>query len=233
MKDQANGRIRIIVFTALVMGLMFFFPLLFMLAWGLWGWWQGWALAAWFNLMLLANIAAMACLHPGLIRERLLPGRQGGGGADRLLRWIFALSALWLLAMPAAERFGWLGAALPGWVLALGGAMLAASFVFLLGASVANPFLSTVIRLQQDRGQRVISHGVYAVVRHPQYLGIILLLLGAPILAGSLPALLLGAAISAMLVRRIGPEEAMLLGGLPGYAEYCQKLRWRLLPGVW
>jgi protein-S-isoprenylcysteine O-methyltransferase Ste14 len=84
-----------------------------------------------------------------------------------------------------------------------------------------------------EAGQPVVSSGPYAVVRHPMYLGVLLILLWTPVALGSywaLPAFLL---FPVGLALRIRDEESVLLRGLPGYREYCLKVRWRLIPGLW
>lgn len=89
------------------------------------------------------------------------------------------------------------------------------------------------MRIQAERGHRVISTGVYGVVRHPMYLGAIVMFLGAPLLTGSLSALAVGLAESLLIVVRVIGEERLLVRELPGYDEYCRRVRYRLIPYVW
>ena len=97
----------------------------------------------------------------------------------------------------------------------------------------ANRFAAVTVRLQEERGQTVISTGPYAVVRHPMYAYAVLLLIRAPLLRGSLWGLLGVVLLLPLLAARALGEEVMLLDGLPGYREYAAKVRFRLLPGVW
>jgi protein-S-isoprenylcysteine O-methyltransferase Ste14 len=89
------------------------------------------------------------------------------------------------------------------------------------------------VRLQKERGQTVISTGPYAVVRHPMYAYAVLLMIGAPLLLGSLWGLMGLVLFIPLLAARTLGEEVMLMEGLPGYREYAAKVRFRLLPGVW
>ena len=93
--------------------------------------------------------------------------------------------------------------------------------------------MSTLVRIQDDRGHRVISSGVYGVVRHPLYFGCLLMMIGAPLLVGSVAGLLLTALGLVGLAARIVGEERMLRTELKGYAEYTQTIRYRLIPFVW
>ncbi len=96
-----------------------------------------------------------------------------------------------------------------------------------------NTFAAPVVRVQTERQQRVIDSGPYAVVRHPMYVGAILYFLDVPLLLGAWLGLAVAPLVIALIAVRIVLEEATLRAGLPGYADYTQRVRWRLLPGVW
>jgi len=96
-----------------------------------------------------------------------------------------------------------------------------------------NTYLSTLVRIQDERGQRVISSGVYGFVRHPLYLGCLLMMIGAPLLVGSAAGLVLTAVGVVGLAARIVGEERMLRTELKGYADYQEKVRYRLIPSIW
>ena len=96
-----------------------------------------------------------------------------------------------------------------------------------------NTFLSPLVRVQSERRQRVVSTGVYAFVRHPMYLGAVLMFVGAPILLGSALGLVVAAAMTALLAGRILIEERVLVRELDGYAEYRETVRYRLIPFLW
>lgn len=96
-----------------------------------------------------------------------------------------------------------------------------------------NTYLSPLVRIQKERKQRVISTGVYGVVRHPMYLGALLLFAGAPLLLGSFVGLAIGMVLTLLLVARIFREEDLLKKELDGYMDYCRNVRYRLLPFIW
>lgn len=131
-----------------------------------------------------------------------------------------------------ARRFRWTPP-LPFAVETAGGALLALSWLFLFRSFTDNTFLSPLVRVQTEREHGVVSDGVYGVVRHPMYLGAILMFLGAPLLVGAISALLVGVLLSLLLVARIADEEKLLATELAGYDEYRRKVRYRLLPLVW
>ncbi len=97
----------------------------------------------------------------------------------------------------------------------------------------SNAYFSQVVRLQPDRGQRVVNNGPYAWVRHPAYLGLLLVELGLPLTLNSLPALGVGLLDAAMLVVRTRLEDNLLQAELDGYREYAAQVRFRILPGIW
>jgi protein-S-isoprenylcysteine O-methyltransferase Ste14 len=119
------------------------------------------------------------------------------------------------------------------WGQAVGVLLILAAFWGWVGVLRANSYASTTVRVQAERGQTVISTGPYAHVRHPMYSWSLALMIGMPLLLGSLWGLLgLLIAVPLLAARALGEEE-VLFGGLPGYADYSAKVRWRLVPGLW
>jgi protein-S-isoprenylcysteine O-methyltransferase Ste14 len=96
-----------------------------------------------------------------------------------------------------------------------------------------NSFAAPVIRLQTERGHRVVSTGPYALVRHPMYSGSVLFFVGAPLLLGSWWGVAMSPLLVLLFAGRIVIEERALTAGLPGYADYTARVRYRLVPGVW
>lgn len=140
---------------------------------------------------------------------------------------------IWFFIMPLdAKRFG-LSAHFPLWMKFLGGAGLAGSFFLFFRSYTDNTFLSPLVRIQEDRKQQVVSTGVYGFVRHPVYLGAILMFFGAPLLLGSWYGVFAALAVTVLLMARIVGEEEMLSRELEGYRAYAQKVRYRLFSGIW
>jgi protein-S-isoprenylcysteine O-methyltransferase Ste14 len=122
----------------------------------------------------------------------------------------------------------------PTWLQAVALAVLAATYVLVLWAMRVNRFFSSVVRIQSDRGQFVVTTGPYAVIRHPGYLAGILVIVASGIALGSwLAAVLLIAMSLPGLLYRATTEDRVLLAQLPGYSEYAARVRWRLIPGLW
>ena len=103
----------------------------------------------------------------------------------------------------------------------------------MLWAMIVNPYLEKVVRVQSERDHRVITTGPYAIIRHPMYVGVILMLVGIPLLLGSSCAFLPVGVIALLLVIRTILEDRMLRKELPGYEAFTHKTLHRLIPGVW
>ncbi len=91
----------------------------------------------------------------------------------------------------------------------------------------------TLVRIQSERRQQVVSTGVYGIVRHPMYLGGILLFIGTPMLLGSIYGVIIGISMLLLLTFRIIGEEKMMVNELDGYTEYKKKVKYRLIPFIW
>jgi protein-S-isoprenylcysteine O-methyltransferase Ste14 len=130
-----------------------------------------------------------------------------------------------------ARRFQWTSAPLFVQILAGICIVLAAGLIFRTIAE--NAYLSRWARIQDDRGQRVISTGPYAIVRHPMYAGIMILMVGMPLSLGSLWGVFPGAMIGVLYVVRTALEDRMLMDELEGYRAYANKVRYRLIPRIW
>ncbi|MGB9866501.1 MAG: methyltransferase family protein [Bacillota bacterium] len=100
-------------------------------------------------------------------------------------------------------------------------------------AKFVNQFFSTVVRLQTERGHHVVDRGPYGFVRHPGYLGGILMAISSPVVLGSYWALVPAAAVTVLILVRTCLEDRTLHGELPGYEEYTRRVRYRILPSVW
>ena len=198
-------------------------------------WIEGWIFSIWWTTLYVAVFGYLYRNDPGLLTERLR--RPGTGGEKRWdTYWVYGVEVgffAWLAIMPLdAQRYKW-SPPFPLWVQAIGVIGLVLAFFFMYRAYTDNPFLSALVRIQTERAQHVVSTGVYSFVRHPAYLGGILLFIGAPLLLGSLYGVLIGVAMSFYVVARIIGEEKMLVTELQGYTEYTKKVRYRLIPFVW
>ncbi len=130
------------------------------------------------------------------------------------------------------HRFGW-SPELPVWIHILGVGLYLAGIGLVLLSMRANLYFSTAVRIQHDRGQTVCSSGPYGIIRHPGYTGMIVEYLAVPVILGSWWGLIPQGMIVVLLILRTVLEDWALAEKLEGYKEYSQKVRFRLIPGVW
>ena len=175
------------------------------------------------------SVALVAVVDRGLVRERVAPGP---GNQDRLTRPLGIVLFLihWILVGLDVGRFHW--SPIP-WQIQLAGLIgYSAAMGVMFWAMRVNPFYSSVVRVQHDRGHRTIAVGPYQYVRHPGYAASIAAFTCGGIALGSWLAMLPILAFVVLFIRRTLLEDRMLLKELDGYAEYAQKVRYRLLAGV-
>lgn len=211
-----------------MLGMLAFFPA------GTLRWPLGWAMLGTYVAGLFVTETLATVIHPGLFEQRVVTSAKGVRGWDHLLTGIAKVASI-LIALPVAGldyRFGWspqMPLAVP--LVALGVSVLGHA---LSGwAMVTNAFFAGAVRIQTERGHSVIDGGPYRIVRHPAYAGWIAMFLTMPLVLGSLWALLPAAVAAAAYVIRTAKEDRTLQEELPGYAEYTQRTRYRLLPGIW
>ena len=189
--------------------------------------------AFWIYLAILAAIfiASFLLLDPDLARERMRPGGKKPPVALRLFSGVLLLH--WIIAGLDRGRLHW-SDTVPLWLEVLGLIAVAASYTFAIWAMRVNRFFSSVIRIQSDRGQYVVTTGPYAVVRHPGYTaGIVIMLASGAALGSWLAAAFLAVTTLPFLLHRAVAEDRFLRAELPGYRDYAQRVRWRLIPGIW
>ena len=221
------------IFDSLIAILIF--PTVILFLSGNWLWLEGWIFSLWFDAMVVSNYTYLYWYDPALLAERSkAPGSDNQKTWDKyLVIGIYVMGIVWLVIMPLdAERFGW-SPCFPVWLKVLGGVILLPSLYFIYKATVENTYLSTLVRIQTDRHQRVISTGVYSFVRHPLYLGCLLMMIGAPLLLGSICGFIISLFGVIVLAGRIMGEEKMLVDELEGYENYKKKVKYRLIPYVW
>lgn len=188
----------------------------------------GWLLMALlFIPMVIAGFVLMA-KNPDLLRKRLQMKEE-----QMAQKQVVALSGLMFVGGFVLSglnfRYGW--HTLPRWVVYGGAALFLLAYVLYAEVLRENTWLSRSIEVQE--GQQVVDTGLYGIVRHPMYFATVLLFLSMPLVLGSIHAFLLFLVYPLLLVKRIRNEEELLERELPGYREYKQKVRWRMLPFLW
>jgi protein-S-isoprenylcysteine O-methyltransferase Ste14 len=233
--ERANNKMTVgrFIFSSLITILII--PAVILFLSGNWLWLEGWIFSLWFDAMVLSNMMYLYWKDPALLAERSkAPGSDNQKQWDKyLIIGIYLWALVWFIIMPLdAKRFGW-SPLFPVWLKVLGRVALLPALYLIYQATVENTYLSTLVRIQTDRKQRVISTGVYGFVRHPLYLGCLLMTLRAPLLLGSLYGFIIGFIGVIAVVGRIIGEENMLVNELEGYEEYKKKIKYRLVPFVW
>src|SRR5215510_1089163 len=187
----------------------------------------------WAYLAILAAvmIVSFAALDPDLLRERMRPGGKKPPLALRIFSLV--LFVHWIVAGLDRGRFHW-SDDVPGWLQGVGLVTVAAGYALALWAMRVNRFFSSVIRIQTDRGQHVVTTGPYAFVRHPGYTaGILIIVASGPALGSWLATALVVIFSVPFLLYRTVTEDRILQVELAGYSDYAAGVRWRLLPGIW
>lgn len=165
---------------------------------------------------------------PGLLEKRLdAKEKQGGQKAV-----VMAAALMFLLSFVLAgfdHRFGWTH--VPTWLVAAASVLLLASYALYAEVMRENAWLSRTVEVQP--GQQLVSTGLYGLVRHPMYAVTILLFLSIPLVLGSWISFIVFLAYPVVIIFRIKNEEAVLEQGLEGYGEYKNKVKYRLIPGIW
>jgi protein-S-isoprenylcysteine O-methyltransferase Ste14 len=202
---------------------------------GTWHWWRAWVLLA---LVLVATVWTMLGIfrsRPDLLEERMKPPLQEGQPlADKIVLMLFIVGFFGSIAFIPIEvfRLHWLGK--PPAVLSwLGLLMFAFGWVMIALSFRENSFAAPVVRHQSERHQKVVDTGVYSIVRHPMYSGVVVLLVGMALWLESSAGALMMVVPTGLLMVRITIEEGLLKRELSGYSEYTKRVRWRLLPGLW
>jgi protein-S-isoprenylcysteine O-methyltransferase Ste14 len=222
LNRQAFGGL---LFLVVVLGLALFIPA------GTLDYWQAWLFLAVFFVSVLAITLYLMRHDPALLARRVQAGpvaetRRG----QQVIQGLASLAFLGIFVVSGLDRrFGW--SAVPVWAVLLGDVVVAVGLWMVFLVFKENSFTSAVIEIGES--QSLVSTGPYAVVRHPMYAGAMLMLLGVPPALGSWWAWLMIVPMLVVIVLRLLDEEAFLVESLPGYGEYRERVRFRLLPGVW
>jgi protein-S-isoprenylcysteine O-methyltransferase Ste14 len=210
-------------------------PALFLFIAGDWLWTEGWIFSIWFLTTTIAATVYLYVKDPALLAERY---RKPGTGNQKLwdktlLAFIMIVFVIWVVIIPLdSKRFSWT-TKYPVILKYIGASMLLFSAFFLFRSFTDNTFLSPLVRVQRERQQKLVTTGVYRFVRHPMYLGALLMFLGAPLLMGSYFGAGIGLLMTVLMGARALGEEKMLMEEFEDYAAYKQKVRYRFIPFVW
>lgn len=217
--------LRTFLIGVVVLGLLLFLP-----AWTL-DYWQAWVFILVFGLSTNAIGVYLALKDPELLERRKQIGPTAEQStAQKIIISLSILGSLGVMVFSALDhRFGW--SPVPAYVSLVGDALVALGLFFDLLVFRENSYGGSTV--QTFEGQKVISTGPYAMVRHPMYLGVLIMVVGVPLALDSWWGLAIIALIMPVLIWRILDEERLLKHDLPGYMEYTHQVQYRLVPYLW
>ena len=206
----------------LLLGLLIFLPA------GSLHYWQGWLLMGILFVPMFVAGLVMRAKNPDLLRKRLNAKEQ-----EAEQKIVVKLSGLlFILAFIVAGlnwRFDWF--VMPDWAVWVAAGLFLASYLLYAEVLRENTYLSRTIEVQEN--QKVIDTGLYGIVRHPMYMATTILFLAMPLVLASPLSFLIMLGYIPLIAQRIKNEEQVLEKGLPGYADYKKKVKYRILPLVW
>lgn len=211
-----------IVLLPIVLGLIFFLPA------GTWRYWQAWVYLSILFIPMLGVFIYFIRRDPKLL-ERRMKARE----KERRQKTIIGLSSFLFIGiylLPGFDRrYGW--SSVPVFVVIAADIIILAGYGLFVRVLKENRYASRIVEVARE--QTVITTGPYAVVRHPMYVAVGIIYILSPLALGSFWAMLPALLVAVVLVARIVNEEKVLLRDLSGYEEYMQRVRYRLIPGVW
>ena len=222
-----NGRRRFVQ----VFGIVVVYAVCLFVAAGTLRWWNAWAYLGLFVFAILTGGLYVARQNPAIINERGRPS-ENTKPFDKLFgRLTIPLILGAFIIAGLDHRFGW--SAVPLWLQIAGFSLLLPVNYMPYWVMLVNAYAATTVRVETERGQHVISDGPYRFVRHPMYSMVIVGYALAPLIFGSWWVAVPIGLIIGLFIWRTAREDATLLAEMPGYADYAQKTRYRLLPGIW
>ncbi len=230
--DQKLERLNRRRLALTLVALPVYFALFMFLPAGTWTWTKGWL----FIVVFLGTLAVVAFylwrVNPEVVVART-GFHEGTKPWDKILLWFFLPAVYAIVPVAALDdgRFHWFP--VPWWVCGVGYILFLAGMGIVTWAEAVNKFFEVTVRIQTERGHKVIDTGPYAIVRHPGYVGGILFSVGIALCLGSLWALIPAGLASALLILRTQWEDQTLQAELAGYKEFTQRFRYKLIPGVW
>jgi protein-S-isoprenylcysteine O-methyltransferase Ste14 len=229
MQDQSISRRRLVIIMVVLpvlCALFMFWPA------GTFAWFKGWLF-----LVVMVSLETVAVIYlwrknPEVIaaRSRLHKGTKRW---DKIILACLAPSMLAIFPIAALDdsRFHW--SQMQPWSVALGYVLLTGGLAASTAALAVNKFAEPTVRIQADRGHAVVDSGPYALVRHPLYVGAVLMFTGVALALGSWWALFPVGMVVVILLVRTALEDRTLRNELPGYQAYAQRVRYKLIPGIW
>jgi len=196
-------------------------------------WPQGWLFLLVFLALTIPAVIYLWRVNPDIFVARSKLTRAGTKRWDKVVMGFLFLSLTATFSVAAFDsgRFHW--SSVPPWLIVLGYILFSIGFLISIWAESVNKFAEPSVRIQTERGHKVIDTGPYAIIRHPLYLGGLFLFAGIPLTLGSFRALIPAVAATVVLIVRTILEDRTLQKELAGYKAYAARVPHRLLPGIW
>ncbi|GFG67304.1 membrane protein [Mycobacterium kubicae] len=213
------------VFGLVVLGLLLFYPA------GTTHYWQGWVFIVVFTVVTIVPSLYLARTNPAALQRRMRAGPVAEGRTVQKIIIVVAMASFFAQMVLSAldYRFGW--SSVPAPVCVVGDVLVAVGLGAAMLVVIQNAYAAATVTVES--GQQVVSSGFYRFVRHPMYVGNVILMCGIPLALGSYWGLVLLVPGVLAMVIRILDEEKLLTQDLPGYRDYTQRVRYRLVPYVW
>ena len=229
MKEKARKALllslRVVYFVGLLMVILFW-PA------GTLRWTEAWIFLILYLLLTLSFGLYMRLKDPELYKERASV-KKNTKPFDRIILTVYMLAFVGMIVIIGfdAVRFQW--SSVPLWLKIVGFAGFIPVYYIIIAVTAHNTFLSGTVRIQEDRGHKVCTTGPYRIVRHPMYVAIILFVFLTPLALGSFYGLIGSLVVAVIFLIRTLLEDRTLLKELDGYREYAERVRFRLIPGIW
>lgn len=233
MDDRAEMRRGILRWARQMIVMLALFGIVLFVSAGKLSWAGGWVFLGMNALTQALSALVLIPRQPALVSERSKV-REGTKSWDRVLAPLITIAGTLALLITAGldARFGWSAPVnIILWGVSI--ALAFASQMFVLWAMASNPFFAATVRIQGERGHNVVRSGPYGIMRHPGYAGAVIYNLCAPLVLGSWWAYIPALITIALIILRTRLEDRTLQEELPGYQEFAQAVRWRVVPGVW
>jgi len=205
---------------------------LFFVSAGTFNWAEAWLFLFLYAVAVTGMVVWMKKNAPELLKERT-SRKKDAKTWDKIIMIIYTFLVMAMIAVASfdAVRYQW--SHVPLGVRVLGFLCFIPAYMLIFWTMTQNRYLSDVVRIQEDRGHEVCTTGPYRYVRHPMYVGVIIFVLCLPLALGSYFALFFSVPIIFVFLIRTSLEDNTLQKELPGYKEYAEEVRYRLIPGLW
>ncbi|MGD8537366.1 MAG: isoprenylcysteine carboxylmethyltransferase family protein [Candidatus Aminicenantes bacterium] len=199
---------------------------------GTFNWIEAWLFLLFYAVVVTVMVAWLKKNDPELLKERMTR-KKDAKTWDKIILTTYSVLVMIMLVLAGFDAIRYQWTYVPLGIKVLGFLGFIPAFLLVFWTMTQNRYLSEVVRIQEERGHKVCTTGPYRYIRHPMYMGVIIFVLCFPLALGSLMALILSVLIIVVFLIRTSLEDKTLHKELEGYKEYAEKVRYKLIPGVW